>query len=167
MPEISVRHSARDDIANIVKVYSGRNAVAGTLQLPFVSVEVWEARLNSPAPGMYSLVAEVDAQLVGHLGLSVLQNPRRKHAATFGMAVLDGFEHRGIGSALLRAAIDQADNWLDISRIEITVFTDNSHAIALYKKFGFKVEGELQCFAFRNGEYINAYQMARLRPDNR
>ncbi len=163
MAKVSVRHSDREDIADINKVYGGPIAVAGTLQLPFVSVELWKARLTTPAPGMYSFVAELDNQVVGHLGLSVLQNPRRKHAATVGMAVLDGYEQRGIGSALLQAAIEQSDNWLDISRIELTVFTDNSHAIALYKKFGFEVEGELQRFAFRNGEYVNAYQMARLR----
>jgi len=36
-------------------------------------------------------------------------------------------------------------------------------AIALYEKFGFEVEGTHRRYAFRNGEYVDAYSMARLR----
>jgi putative acetyltransferase len=40
---------------------------------------------------------------------------------------------------------------------------DNAPAIALYEKFGFEAEGTHRYFAFRNGEYVDAYSMARLR----
>jgi L-phenylalanine/L-methionine N-acetyltransferase len=36
-------------------------------------------------------------------------------------------------------------------------------AIALYEKFEFEVEGTHRRFAFRDGEYIDAYSMARLK----
>jgi len=39
---------------------------------------------------------------------------------------------------------------------------DNAPAIALYKKFGFDIEGTHRHFAFRNGEYVEGYSMARL-----
>ena len=64
----------------------------------------------------------------------------------------------------MAAMIDLTDNWLDIRRIELTAFTDNERAIALYRKFGFEVEGEAKSYAFRNGEYVDAYYMARLKP---
>ncbi len=35
--------------------------------------------------------------------------------------------------------------------------------IALYEKFGFRTEGIHRRYAFRNGEYVNAYSMARVR----
>jgi L-amino acid N-acyltransferase YncA len=35
--------------------------------------------------------------------------------------------------------------------------------IALYKKFGFEVEGTHRRLAFRDGEYVDAYSMARLK----
>jgi len=35
---------------------------------------------------------------------------------------------------------------------------------ALYKKFGFEVEGMHRRLAFRDGEYIDAYSIARLKP---
>ena len=37
-------------------------------------------------------------------------------------------------------------------------------AIALYEKFGFEVEGTHSRLAFRDGEYTDAYSMARLKP---
>ena len=59
--------------------------------------------------------------------------------------------------------LDLADNWLNIRRIELTVYSDNEAAVALYKKMGFVIEGEGKDFAFRNGRYVDAYYMARIR----
>ena len=39
----------------------------------------------------------------------------------------------------------------------------NAVGIALYKKFGFEIEGTHRHFAFREGEYVDAYSMARVR----
>jgi putative acetyltransferase len=55
------------------------------------------------------------------------------------------------------------DNWLRIERIELTVFADNPSALALYRKFGFEIEGTGKKFALRNGEYVDAYYMARMK----
>jgi putative acetyltransferase len=43
------------------------------------------------------------------------------------------------------------------------VYTDNGAGVALYKKFGFEVEGTHRRYAFRNGAYVDAYSMARLK----
>ena len=47
-----------------------------------------------------------------------------------------------------------------MTRIELTLYSDNSVGIALYRKFGFEFEGTHRHYAFRNGEYVNAYSMA-------
>ena len=39
----------------------------------------------------------------------------------------------------------------------------NAPAISLYKKFGFEIEGTHKRSAYRNGEYVDAHVMARLR----
>ncbi len=79
------------------------------------------------------------------------------------MAVRDDWQGKGVGTALMGAALDLADNWLDLTRVELTVYTDNAAGIALYEKFGFEIEGTHRRYAFRNGEYVDAYSMARLR----
>jgi L-phenylalanine/L-methionine N-acetyltransferase len=79
------------------------------------------------------------------------------------MAVRDDWQGKGVGTALIEAALDLADNWLNLTRIELGVYTDNAAAVALYKKFGFEIEGTHHRFAFRGGRYVDAYSMARLR----
>ena len=78
------------------------------------------------------------------------------------MAVRDDWQRRGVGSALMRAALDLADRWLNYRRLELTVYTDNVAALELYRKFGFVIEGTHRDFAFRDGLYVDAYTMARL-----
>jgi RimJ/RimL family protein N-acetyltransferase len=39
----------------------------------------------------------------------------------------------------------------------------NAIGIALYEKFGFEIEGTHRRYAFRDGEYVDAYSMARVR----
>lgn len=162
MSEIIVRNVTEDDIPAIATIYSGRLAAAGTLQNPYVSAEVWKKRLDQIPEGVYSLVAELNNEVVGQIGLTAIQRARRNHVGHVGMAVRDDHHGKGVGTALMTAVTELADNWLALRRIELTVFTDNESAIALYKKFGFVIEGEAREFAFRGGKYIDAYLMARL-----
>ncbi len=110
------------------------------------------------------LVACVDGEVVGNLGLETSPTrPRIRHAGSIGMAVRDDWQGQGVGTALMEAALDLADNWLNLTRIELRVYVDNSAAVALYKRFGFEIEGTHRRYAFRDGEYVDAYSMARLR----
>jgi putative acetyltransferase len=135
----------------------------GTLRIPFHSSAELHKWLENPAPGGRQLVACADDLIIGNIGLSPAANGRRRHVASIGMGVHDDFRGRGVGSALMKAALDLADNWLDIRRIELTVFTDNDDAIRLYERNGFVTEGHFRDFAFRDGRYVDAYSMARLR----
>ncbi|MDN3680236.1 GNAT family N-acetyltransferase [Vibrio tapetis subsp. quintayensis] len=162
MAEITIRHSEPNDAVAIKEVYSGELAYSGTLQLPFPPVSSWEKRVGNIPDNVYSFVAEINGEVVGNLGVSVCINMRRRHVAEFGMGVKDEFQGQGVGSALLAALIELTDNWLNIRRLELTVFVDNKSAQALYKKFGFEIEGESKDYAFRNGQYVDVYHMARI-----
>ena len=160
---IEIRHGEPDDYAAIQRIFKGARAMAGTLQIPYPSLERWRTRLASPADGAIHLVACVEGEVVGHLGLHTMPTrPRRRHVGDIGMAVRDDWQGKGVGSALMQAAIDLADRWLNLTRLELQVFTDNAAAIALYKKFGFVVEGTHRRHAFRDGEYVDAHTMARV-----
>jgi RimJ/RimL family protein N-acetyltransferase len=47
--------------------------------------------------------------------------------------------------------------------LQLQVYTDNGPAFRLYEKSGFAVEGTLLQFAIRDGQYVDAYMMARVR----
>ncbi|WED28587.1 GNAT family N-acetyltransferase [Vibrio sp. DW001] len=161
--EIIVRHSEAKDAQGITQVYQCENAYSNTLQLPFPDGAVWESRIANKPDNIYSFVAEIDGEIVGNLGFEVFANLRRRHAGSFGMGVKDEQQGKGIGSALLSTMIELADNWLNLKRLELTVFIDNASAIALYKKFGFVIEGESEDYAFRKGEFVSVYHMARIK----
>lgn len=125
---------------------------------------MWRQRLAEPPEGLHSLVACVDGEVIGQLGLHTFPSrPRRRHVGQIGMAVRDDWQGKGVGTALLQAAIDLADKWLNLSRLELEVYTDNEPAVKLYQKFGFKIEGTAVQHAFRAGQFVDSYLMARLR----
>jgi putative acetyltransferase len=91
------------------------------------------------------LVAEVGGRVVGHIGL-YRKDGRLAYGAGLGMTVHDDFQGMGIGTTLTHAALDLADNWLNLKRVELTVFVDNLRAIGLYERCGFIIEGTLGAF---------------------
>ena len=161
---IIVRATEPTDFDAIRETMAQPRTYAGTLQVPLPSAEMWKKRLAELPAGDHTLVAEVDGKVVGNIGLHAIPKSRRRaHAAAIGMAVHDAYHGKGVGSALMKAALDLSDNWLQYTRIELTVYVDNAAAIALYKKFGFEIEGTHKQYAFRNGVYVDSYSMARIR----
>jgi putative acetyltransferase len=133
----------------------------GTLRLPFVSREETRKWMEKPPEGHVGIVAVLDGQLVGAADVTQYKG-RRSHAGGIGICVHDDFHRRGIGSGLLATLVDVADNWLNLRRLELTVYVDNEPAIRLYEKFGFAIEGTRRNDAFRDGAFVDAYAMARL-----
>lgn len=162
MHPITIRHLEPADIPQVHALYSEAHAYSDTLQLPFQPVAAWEGKLDCSRPGSVCLVAVRGDEIVGQLGLETLQSPRRRHVASFGMGVKASAQGTGVGSALVAAAIELCENWLNVSRIELEVYADNTAAVSLYQKHGFVVEGTCRNYAFRNGQYVSAHMMARV-----
>lgn len=162
--DILVRALESTDVEGVQRLYSQRSIAAMTLQVPFQSRAEIEARL-APNPDNRRLVAVVGGEVAGEAGLHLYQR-RRKHAASIGMAVSEEFQGQGVGTALLTALLDLADNWYALDRVELEVYTDNEPAIHLYQKFGFEIEGLHRRYALRLGTLVDAYTMARLGPQD-
>lgn len=164
MNPVKIRRASPADAEAFVEIFTSPRVIWGTLQVLYPSIEVWRKKLE-PQDDIYSLVACIDDKVVGTLSLHLNPNrPRRKHAAGIGMAVHEDWQGKGIGTALMQAAIEFADKWLNLTRLELEVYTDNEPALRLYKKFGFEIEGRMKQDSFRDGEYADVYNMARLRP---
>jgi L-phenylalanine/L-methionine N-acetyltransferase len=161
--DLIIRHSEPEDYKAVHLVYSSLRAMAETLGVPFSSEQVWREELARERDNNISIVACLRDEVVGHLALSVYMNPRTRHSGHFGIAVRDDWQGKGVGSELMKACVDLADNWLNLTRLDLRVYVDNEPAITLYKKFGFEIEGTHKRFAFRDGEYVDAHVMARLR----
>lgn len=104
-----------------------------------------------------------EEKIIGTAGLDIYPNPRMRHSGSIGIMVHKDFQNKGVGTKLMEAIVDIADNWLMLVRVELSVFADNEKAIHLYKKFNFEVEGLKKKAGIRNGEYVDEIIMGRIR----
>jgi L-phenylalanine/L-methionine N-acetyltransferase len=159
-----IRHAELSDLQGIKAIYQQEHAFSNTLQLPYQSDSLWEERLKKASNNHYSLVAISDSnEIIGQISLITIDIPRRRHVVTFGMGVSISHTGKGGGGELLKSALDMADNWLNINRVELEVYCDNTAAVKLYQKLGFEIEGTAKNYAFKNGEYVDSHFMARLK----
>ena len=157
MSEFIIRPCRPSDAEGIHALRVMEGVRENILALPSERLGFCEAYLNGLGPDDHQFAAAVPLpgggeKIVGTAGLQ------------FGIMVHRDWQGRGVGRALMEAALDVADNWLMLTRVELTVFTDNARAIGLYKSLGFEIEGTKRMGAIRNGEYADEYYMARLRP---
>ncbi len=161
---IIIRHAEPSDYEALHTILSCPRVFAGTLHLPFQSVEQVRRRIAEPPPGFYSLVRLRRGRGGRQPGTAYGGSPEAAaYVGDIGMMVRDDWQGKGVGSALMAAMVELADNWLNLVRIELTVYTDNAAAVGLYQKYGFAIEGTLRRYAFRDGAYVDAYTMARVR----
>lgn len=166
---VTVRRATVADAEGFATMLSNPEVFPWLLQMPYGSAEHWRARLADNAvpgkPDVLLVAVADDGGVVGGAGLHpVGASPRRRHAMSLGMQVQPGWQRRGVGSTLLQALCDYADNWLGLLRLELEVYSDNQRAQALYQRFGFVQEGVHRCDTLRDGVYVDSLSMARLNP---
>lgn len=159
-----VRSMTEYDHAAIHEILTSDSVVEGTMRVPHAGLHTTIERLT-PRPGTHHLVADVDGRAVGFGELITFPGePRHRHVGEVNLiATHPEWGRRGVGRALLNAVIALADDWLNIERLGLVVFVDNAHAIELYRRLGFEIEGTMRAYGFKRGQFVDAHVMARLR----
>jgi putative acetyltransferase len=88
------------------------------------------------------LLAVAPEGVVGIITIERMTHPVNRHVATLGMAVGPSWRGRGLGSALMAAALRWARQ-SSVEKVTLEVFPGNEAAVALYRKFGFAEEGRM------------------------
>lgn len=162
-PSIVIERFSEQHVDGITALYNNPAVARQVLQMPYQSREVWRKRLAVDNERMVQLVALHQGTVIGSCSVEQFSRIRRAHCGNVGMGVAQQWQGQGIGTQLLTAVLDVADNWMNLHRVELTVYADNQAAINLYRKFGFESEGVLRDHAVRDGEYVDTLSMARLR----
>ncbi|HEY3808213.1 MAG TPA: GNAT family N-acetyltransferase [Kofleriaceae bacterium] len=166
---VTVRHARPSDAAALV-AHLKALATEPSIDIPLAPDEITltpedereliEAQKGSTRSAM--LVAIDGDALAGELTIKAISSRRAvAHVATLGMSVAASHRRRGIGEALLRAAIEWADA-NDFLRVELYVYARNAAAIALYQKLGFSIEGKRAAFIREGDAFLDDFVMARL-----
>jgi putative acetyltransferase len=160
---MKIRHLEESDNRDLFEIYSFPAITENTSQLPFLSSNTVAALFSNS--DHYTLVAECDSKVVGHVTLFLTNKIRDKHCASIAIAVHPEAHGQGVGKTLMLEALNQADNWLNLVRLELEVHSDNPVAISLYERVGFEVEGTKRLSTFKAGKYIDMVMMSRIRSD--
>lgn len=101
------------------------------------------------------LVAIAGDELVG----SLFVDASRHGFGELGMTVARPWRGRGVGSALMEAAIEWARE-RGLHKLSLAVFAHNEAGLALYRKYGFVEEGRrVQHYRRSSGELWDAIEM--------
>ncbi len=102
--------------------------------------------------------------LAGVVGLSLEQREKLRHKAhVFGMFVAAEFRQRGLGGALLAAALKQARSQSGVEIVQLTVTQGNCSAQTLYQRHGFVEFGlEPLAVAVAGGFVAKSHMWCRL-----
>jgi len=116
---------------------------------------------NIISRGYPQFVALSVGEVVGWCDVLPQTWPIYAHTGVLGMALLPPLRGQGVGQRLIARTLEAARAY-GLSRVELTVREDNKIAIALYKKFGFEIEGLKRNALKIDGRYENLVLMALL-----
>jgi RimJ/RimL family protein N-acetyltransferase len=153
--ECTVRPAAEGDRRALAELFA---AVAeerdGIATEPPVNVERMAANWRLEG----TLVAVADDAIVGEIRI----DPSWMGFGEIGMMVAAGSRGRGVGTALVEAAIEWSRSH-GLHKLALGVFPHNQAAIALYRKCGFTEEGRLVSHIRRsNGQLWDLIEMGLL-----
>ncbi|MCO5207234.1 MAG: GNAT family N-acetyltransferase [Anaerolineae bacterium] len=163
VPEIAIRPIHPDDTAALHAILSHPLVTAQTHQLPTLALETVREQVANSDTQSPRFVAVVDGSTAGYSTLRRSRNPRRAHGGRLDLAVHPDYWRQGVGTTLLAAALDAAENWLNLIRVELDVFADNLPALALCERFGFEREGLQRCTVYGPGGWRDSIMLARVR----
>jgi len=157
----SVRRGSSADVDAVSAVYSAVAAeglwiaAEAPVEQPSQRREAWCRTADDEAHGAWFLAHDGDTELVGYL--AVIRGGAEH--ADFAMAVAATHRGRGVGGALLDAAVAWC-RATALSKISCQVWPHNGAAVALYRSRGFLAEGRLRRhWRRRNGQLWDAIVM--------
>ncbi len=112
------------------------------------------------------LVARIGGDLVGAVAVEGGRLRRVRHVGRLEIMVGRAWRGRGIGAALLEAALASSRMHPALEKVELAVYAHNARALSLYQRYGFVEEGRrIRQQRLADGSYADEVWMARwLRP---
>lgn len=101
------------------------------------------------------LIAWVQNEIVGCIVFRANKWQKVKHTGEFGVTVSKKNWGLGIGTLIIEALLNWAQETNIIRKINLRVRSDNERAIAVYQKLGFTEEGKITREFYIDGEFFD------------
>lgn len=133
------------------------------LVLPFTRerIEGWTSNIDYDRnlPILALIKEEGKQRIIGSASLSFNPAEAFKHKAELGITVHDDYQNMGLGMAMVNHLLDIAQK-KGLKKVFLLVNTENSRAIHVYAKCGFKIEAKLRKEHYSRGQFGDDYRMA-------
>lgn len=107
------------------------------------------------------LVAEYEDRIIGNIDITGSIRNAMKHTGVIGMGMLKEWRNQGLGTALMRHALDWANENRILEMLWLEVYTENTGGVALYKNMGFGECGIVKDFFKHQDRYFDKLTMSR------
>lgn len=162
---VTIRQAEIDDaekLLNCIKTYVPQSDYIPKLEQEIkLTIEQEKEWINYFLTNENSLllIAEFDNEIIGNIDLTGNRRKIMEHTAVIGMGMLEEWRNSGLGTALLKLAIEWAKENPILELLWLQVYTDNESGLGLYRKMGFEENGIMKNFFKQNEKYFDNLTM--------
>ena len=164
--QVVLRAIERQDLPDYVQWLNDPRVLeyfGSPVPLSLAQEEKWyEQMLQDPATRAFAI--DFEGQHIGSGGFNQIDG--RHASAEVGLFIgLPELWDRGLGADVLQALLRFGFEQMNLHRIYLRVFAENTRAVHLYEKIGFQHEGRWRQAGFRHGHYHDLLWMSFLRDE--
>ena len=162
---VTSRQANSDDaekLLNCIKTYVPQSDYIPKLEQEIkLTIEQANEWINSFLTNENSvlLIAEYENEIIGNIDLTGSRRKIMEHTAVIGMGMLKEWRNSGLGTALLKLAIEWAKENPILELLWLQVYTDNKLGLGLYRKMGFEENGIMKNFFKQDEKYFDNLTM--------
>lgn len=162
--EIKLRPLEREDLRFVHLLDNNASVMRYWFEEPYEAFvelsDLYDKHIHDQSERRF--VVECESNKAGLVELVEINHIHRR--AEFQIIISPDYQGQGLASRAAKLAMDYGFSVLNLYKLYLIVDTANEKAIHIYKKLGFRVEGELIHEFFINGEYRNTIRMYILQP---
>lgn len=157
---VKLRSFETEDVKELHRWSNDSRSILMVGRTPVTYEKVLEDVEKKRRNGDLLLGIEADQKLVGWVFLQEIDHSHGR--ACIGILLAPEARGKGYGKLAMEKMIDVGFKQLRLNKIYLTTRGSNEQAIALYKKIGFTLEGQLRQHAYVDGQYLDTYFMGIL-----
>lgn len=163
--EYVIREAVLSDAKQLIKhkeivTEENPDTLATPVEDHSLSVKEQEEMIENTGDEDMGLVVEVDGRIIAIINLFQLDRKKFEHVCQFGISVQEQYSDHGIGSELIKRAVEHAKKSTVLEKIVLDVFSNNESAVSFYKSLGFVEEGRQVRQVKLDDGYTDLIQMA-------
>lgn len=125
----------------------------------------WVESLSMRSDRFYFAVSTIEHPFVGIVRMDEFDTLNR--SIRVGADIVPEFRGQGLGVRLYQLIKRYCFDFMNVHRVWLAVLETNDHAMRLYEKQGFQIEGRYREAVYRDGEYLDYILMSIIEDEYR